>query len=79
MSRYSLDIRKKVVTAYHLGNTSIRKLAQQFLISPATVHKLLKQYRDTQDLRAQKPRRNKPGKLEQNREFIIEIVQNPPD
>ncbi len=37
MSRYSLDIRRKVVAAYHLGKTSIRKLAQQFTISPVTV------------------------------------------
>ena len=47
MSRYSLDIRRKVVTAYQLGNTSIRKLAQQFMMSPVTVQKYLNQYRNT--------------------------------
>ncbi|MBO1349435.1 MAG: hypothetical protein EBE86_019535 [Hormoscilla sp. GUM202] len=45
MSRYSLDFRRKVVTAYELGFGSIRQLADQFMISPATVHSYIKRSR----------------------------------
>ena len=79
MSRYSLDIRHKVVTAYHLGHTSIRKLAQQFTMSPVTVQKYLNQYRDTQDLTPLKPGPNKPGKLFSHRDFIVQMVEDHPD
>ncbi len=79
MSRYSLDIRRKVVTAYQLGNTSIRKLAQQFMMSPVTVQKYLNQYRDTQDLTPLKPGPNKPGKLVPHRDFITQMVADHPD
>lgn len=42
MSRYSVALRKKVVTAYQLGQGSIRQLAEQFMMSPATVHSYIK-------------------------------------
>ncbi|NJL98101.1 MAG: hypothetical protein HC924_04400 [Synechococcaceae cyanobacterium SM2_3_2] len=72
MSYYSLDIRRKVATAYHLGNTSIRKLAHQFTMSPVTIQKYLNQYRDTQDLTPLKPGPTKPGKLFLHRDFIVQ-------
>ena len=50
MSRYSLDFRRKVVTAYELGFGSIRQLADQFMISPATVHSYIFRHRETQDI-----------------------------
>jgi transposase len=64
-------LRQKVVSAYLQGKTSIRKLAQQFMMSPATIHKFIKQYQETQDLTAQKPGTKKISKLEEHREFII--------
>ncbi|NJL98130.1 MAG: transposase [Synechococcaceae cyanobacterium SM2_3_2] len=79
MSCYSLDIRHKVVTAYHLGNTSIRKLAHQFTMSPVTIQKYLNQYRDTQDLTPLKPDPTKPGKLFLHRDFIVQMVEDYPD
>ncbi|MEN9231891.1 MAG: transposase [Thermostichus sp. DG02_5_bins_236] len=79
MSRYSLDICRKVVTAYHLGHTSIRKLAQQFTMSPVTVQKYLNQYRDTQDLTPLKLGPTKPGKLFPHRDFIVQMVEEHPD
>ncbi|MET0115551.1 MAG: helix-turn-helix domain-containing protein, partial [Limnospira maxima] len=41
MSRYSLDFRKKIVEAYEKGDTSIRKVAKRFLVSPDTVRRLV--------------------------------------
>lgn len=79
MGRYSTDLRQKVVTAYQLGKGSVRKLAEQFMISPATVHSYIKQYRETQDLTPKKPGPKRPGKLEAHRELIIQMVEDNPD
>lgn len=79
MGRYSIDLRQKVVTAYKLGKGSIRQIAEQFMISPATVHSYIKQDRETQDLTPKKPGSNRPGKLEAYRDFIIRMVQDNPD
>jgi transposase len=54
MGRYSIDLRQKVVTAYKLGFGSIRQLAEQFMISPATVYSYIKKDREAQDLTPKK-------------------------
>ncbi len=54
MSRYSLDLRKKIVEAYEKGNTSIRKVAKQFLVSPDMIRRLLEQYQLTGNLAPQR-------------------------
>ena len=79
MGSYSLDFRQKVVTAYKLGKGSIRQLAEQFMLSPATVHSYIKQYRETQELTPKKPGRKRPGKLEAYRDFIVKMVKSHPD
>ena len=79
MSRYSVDLRKKVINAYKLGKGSIRQLADQFMISPATIYSYLKKDRENQDLTPKKPGPNRPGKLESYRDFIIQMVQDHPD
>jgi transposase len=79
MSRYSLDVRKKVVAAYLLRKGSIRQLADQFMLSPATVHSYIKRYRETQDLTPRKPGPTKPKKLVPHRDFIVQMVKENPD
>lgn len=79
MSRYSVDLREKVVTAYKLGKGSIRQLADQFMISATTVYGYIKQYRESQDLTPKKPGPKRPGKLEAYRDFIVQMVQDHPD
>jgi len=79
MSRYSLDFRRKVVTAYELGFGSIRQLADQFMISPATVHSYIFRHRETQDITPKNPGPNRPGKLEPHRDFIVQMVKDYPD
>lgn len=79
MGRYSIDLRQRVVTAYQLGQGSVRKLAEQFMISPATVHSYIKKYRETQDITPKKPGPNRPGKLEAHRELIIQMVKDNSD
>ncbi|ELS33754.1 hypothetical protein Pse7429DRAFT_1075 [Pseudanabaena biceps PCC 7429] len=41
MPAYSLDFRKKIVTAYEAGNTSIREVAKRFMVTKRTVQRLI--------------------------------------
>jgi transposase len=54
MTSYSIDFRKKIIEAYEQGQGSIRKIAKRFLVSPDTVQRLIKQYRETGDVSPQK-------------------------
>ncbi|QXE24149.1 transposase [Richelia sinica FACHB-800] len=42
MKPYSIDLREKIIRVYEAGNTSIRKVAQRFKVSPNTVQELVK-------------------------------------
>jgi hypothetical protein len=41
MKAYSLDLREKVLTAYHRQEGSIRQLAKRFTVSPRVVGELI--------------------------------------
>ena len=41
MKAYSIDLREKIVQAYERGNTSVRKVANNFGVSKSFVQKLL--------------------------------------
>ncbi|XGV87525.1 MAG: IS630 family transposase [Limnothrix sp. BL-A-16] len=79
MGRYSLDLRRKIVEAYEKGDTSIRKVAKQFSISPDTVRRLLNLYRSTGSLVPKKCGTKRVSILSQNEEAILEIVETNPD
>lgn len=79
MSYYSVDFRKKIVEAYEKGGTSIRKVAQQFLVSPDTVRRLLKQYRLIGSLSAQKCGTKKKTVLSQYEKTVLAIVEANPE
>jgi transposase len=49
------------------------------MMSPATIHKFIKQYQETQDLTAQKPGTKKSSKLEEHRELIMKMVESHAD
>ncbi len=38
MAAYSLDMHEKIVAAYQGGNTSVRKVAARFMVSPGVVN-----------------------------------------
>jgi transposase len=79
MAPYSLDLRKKIVSTYEAGNTSIRKVAKQFQVATRTVQQLLNQYRATGEL-SHKPLGSKAqSPLEEHRDTILEIVTKYPD
>jgi transposase len=54
MKAYSIDLRQKIIDAYHSQPISQRQLALQFGIALSFLQKLLKQYRQTGDV-APKP------------------------
>jgi len=79
MTVYSLDFRQKIVSAYEAGNTSIRKVAERFMVTKRTVHRLIKQNRETGDLTPKKVGTKKPSALEAHKEIIVQTVEQHPD
>jgi transposase len=79
MAPYSLDLRQKIVGTYEAGNTSIRKVAEQFQVATKTVQTLLKQYRETGELNHKPLGSQIESPLEVHREKIFEIVSEHPD
>jgi transposase len=79
MGCYSLDLRRKIVEAYEKGDTSIRKVAKQFSISPDTVRRLLNLYRSTGSLAPKKCGTKRVSILSQHEKAILEIVEANPD
>lgn len=63
MSPLSLDLRTRIVKSYETGRTSIRKLAEQFQVSKATVHKLILLKRETGQVAPKPARGGKPSPL----------------
>lgn len=51
MKAYSLDLRQKIVDVYQSESISQRQLAQRFGVAKSFVIKLLKQYRETGDIK----------------------------
>ena len=79
MTAYPLDFRQKIVSAYEAGNTSIRKVAERFMVTKRTVQRLIKQNRETGDLTPKKVGTKKPSPLEAHKEIIVETVEQHPD
>jgi transposase len=52
MPTHSLDLRQRIVAAYQAGGTSIREVAKRFMVTKRTVHRLVQQYKQTQDLQS---------------------------
>ena len=51
MQAYSLDLRQRVVRAYEQGQDSIAEIAARFGVGPTFVKKMLRQHRETGDLK----------------------------
>jgi transposase len=79
VTAYSLDFREKIVSAYEGGSTSIRKVAERFMVTKRTVQRLIKQNRETGDLTPKKVGTKKPSPLEEHKEIIVETVEQHPD
>lgn len=79
MTCYSIDFRQKIVEAYEAGQGSIRGLAKRFLVSPDTVQRLIKQYRQTADLNPKQLGRPKKSVLSEHEPAALKVVEEHPD
>ncbi len=73
MKPYSIDFRQKIIDVHENENISIRKLAERFCVAKSFVQKLLKQYRETEDIRPQPQGGSPAPKL--NGEHLITLVE----
>lgn len=77
MKPYSVDFRKKIIEVHEQENISIRKLAQRFHVAKSFVQKLLKQYRETGDIKPRVQGGHPPTKLqEEDLITLIEIIES---
>jgi Transposase and inactivated derivatives len=58
---------------------TIREVAKRFMVTKRTVHRLVQQYKQTQDLTPKKVGTKRVGILEQNKVAILAIVEEYPD
>lgn len=73
MKPYSVDFRQKIIDVYQQEDISIRKLAQRFQVAKSFIQKLIKQYRDTGDLRPKPQGGSPPSKL--NEEQLVTLKE----
>jgi transposase len=71
MKFYSVDLRQKIINVYETEPISQRQLAQRFCVALSFVQKLLKQYRQTQDISPQTHRCSGPLKLTPEQLVIV--------
>lgn len=75
MRPYSIDFRTKIIEIYQAEKISIRQLAQRFGVATSFVQKIIKQYKETGDLRPKRPGGNPPRKLTDDQIVILaEII-----
>lgn len=79
MAAYSVDFRAKIVAAYEEGKTSIRKVAERFMVSKGVVQRLIKQNAITGDITPRKPGGAKPSQLVGQEQAIAKMVGEHPD
>jgi transposase len=76
MKSYSPDLRQKIIQTRQEEKLSIRQLAQRFKVSKSFVQKILKQYKETGDLRPKQRGGSPPKKLNEEQLLIlIEIIE----
>ena len=77
MKPYSVDFRQKIIEVYEQEDISIRKLAQRFKVAKSFIQKLLKQYRQTGNIRPQTQGGHPPNKLQKEELVVlIEIIES---
>jgi len=77
---YSLDLRKKIVSAYNNGEGGIIQLAKTFGIGSATLTLYLRSYREKGTVEAKKPGGGRPLSIKEEGLNLIKLeVKGKPD
>ena len=80
MKAYSVDLREKVLTAYHRKEGSIRQLAMRFTVSPRFVGELIVRFRRTGSYAPHPHRGGNPPRIDaQGRQVVYALVKQHPD
>lgn len=80
MHAYSLDLRQRVVRAYEQGQDSIAEIAARFRVGPTFVKKMLRQHRETGNLKEQPHGGGRPASLSpQQRRLLQQKVRREQD
>ena len=79
MKPYSVDLREKVVKAYHAGNISVRKLAASFGVGKGFVQKMLRQYQEEGHVNPGKQGTTKKAVLADSPTQLRTLVEKYPD
>jgi len=79
MRPYSQDLREKIVNAVESGESSVRKTAQRFSVSPGLVQRLVCQKRTQGHLQPRQPGGSPPSRVMSHREQLLAIVEQQPD
>jgi transposase len=76
MQPYSLDFRQKIFDTYLEGKISQRDLAKRFCVSLSFIEKLIKQYRETNNIAPKTRTKQTPPKLNSEQlDVLKEIVE----
>jgi transposase len=76
MKAYSIDFRQKILDVYHNEPISQKAIAKRFCVSLSFVQKLLKQYRETQNIAPRTNRCGVKGKLNTEQLLILaELIE----
>ena len=79
MTALSLDLRERIVMTYETEHLSIRQLATRFHVNKNTVHKILKQKRETGSVAPKKATGGKPSQLLGKEAEVRAMVVSYPD
>ena len=76
MQPYSIDFRQKIIEVYEQERLSIRTLAKRFYVAKSFVQKLLKQSRETGDIKPKRQGGNVPPKIQgEDLVTLTEIIE----
>ncbi len=80
MHAYSLDLRQRVVHAYEQGQASIAEIAERFGVGLTFVKKMLRQHRESGDLKERPHGGGRPASLSpQHRRLLRQKVRRKQD
>ena len=77
MQPLSIDLRQRIINVYEQDTISIRQLAKRFNVAKSCIQKLIKQYKETGDIKPKCQGGNSPPKVQgEDLVTLTEIIEN---
>ena len=74
MAAYSIDLRKKILSAWDNKEGTQRELAKRFKVSLSFIRDFLRRYRETGEIKARPQGGDRPSKLKGKEEELLKIM-----